>query len=128
MKQNLTFTEQAEEKAEIKAQIALYHRYYDVIHYGDLYRLITPFENQFRVAWEHVSEDKNEALVTVVVMRQNYDQFFMLRLKGIDKNKTYVDQETGKKYSGAYLMNAGLNLTHKPNGDGKSYRIHLIAE
>lgn len=117
-----------EEKEEIKAQIALYHRYYDVIHYGDLYRLITPFENEFKVAWEHVSEDKKEALVTVVYMRQAYDQFFMLRLKGLDPDTIYIDQETGKKYSGAYLMNAGLNLTHKPNGDGKSYRIHLIAE
>ena len=118
----------AEEKAEITAQIELYHKYYDVIHYGDLYRLITPFENQFRVAWEHVSEDKNEALLTVVQMRHPYDDFFMLRLKGLDPAKVYVDQESGKKYSGAYLMNAGLNLTYKPNGDGASYRVHLIAE
>ncbi len=58
-------------------------------------------------------------------MRKSYDQFFMLRLKGLDPEKTYIDQETGKKYSGAYLMNAGLNLTHKPNKDGASYRIHL---
>lgn len=113
---------------EIKSQIALYHKYYDVIHYGDLYRLITPFENEFRVAWQQVSEDKNEALVTVVYIKQAYDQFFMLRLKGLDKNKIYTDTETGKKYSGAYLMNAGLNLTHKGNGDGVSFRIHLVAE
>ena len=117
-----------EEKAEITAQIELYHKYYDVIHYGDLYRLITPFENEFRAAWEHVSEDKNEALVTVVQMRHPYDDFFILRLKGLDPQKVYVDQESGKKYSGAYLMNAGLNLTYKPNGDGASFRIHLIAE
>lgn len=117
-----------EEKEEIKAQVELYHRYYNVIHYGDLYRLITPFENEFKVAWEHVSEDKNEALVTVVQIKKAYEQFFMLRLKGLDTEKVYVDQESGKKYSGAYLMNAGLNLTHKPNGDGQSYRIHLIAE
>jgi alpha-galactosidase len=118
----------AEEKAEITSQIALYHQYYDVIHYGDLYRLITPFENQFRVAWEHVAEDKSEALVTVVNMRMPYDQFFMLRLKGLDPKKIYVDQETGKEYSGAFLMNAGLNLTHKPNKDGSSYRIYLLSK
>ena len=117
-----------EEKAEITAQIELYHKYYDVIHYGDLYRLITPFENEFRAAWEHVSEDKNEVLVTVVQMRHPYDDLFILRLKGLDPQKVYVDQESGKKYSGAYLMNAGLNLTYKPNGDGASFRIHLIAE
>ena len=61
-------------------------------------------------------------------MRHPYDDFFMLRLKGLDPAKVYVDQESGKKYSGAYLMNAGLNLTYKPNGDGASYRVHLIAE
>ncbi len=117
-----------EEIAEIKDQIALYHRYYDVIHYGDLYRLITPFENEFKVAWQHVSEDKNETLVTVVHIKNPYDSFFVLRLKGLDENKIYKDYETGKKYSGAYLMNAGLNLTHKPCGDGVSFRVHLIAE
>ncbi len=117
-----------EEIAEIKDQIALYHRYYDVIHYGDLYRLITPFENEFKVAWQHVSEDKNETLVTVVHIKNPYAPFFVLRLKGLDENKIYKDYETGKKYSGAYLMNAGLNLTHKPSGDGVSFRVHLIAE
>jgi alpha-galactosidase len=115
-----------EEKAEIKDQIALYHKYYDVIHYGDLYRLITPFENDFRVAWQFVSEDKSEALVTVVQMRQSYDPLFFLKLKGLDPEKIYEVQSTGNTYSGAYLMNAGLNLTHKPQGDGDSYIIHLI--
>ncbi len=117
-----------EEKEEIKAQIELYHRYYDVIHYGDLYRLITPFENEFHVAWEFVSEDKNEALVTVIEIKRAYDEFFLLKLKGLDPDKYYEDQETKKIYSGAYLMNAGLNLTHKGTGDGYSYRIHLVAK
>ena len=117
-----------EEKAEIKDQIAIYHKYYDVIHYGDLYRLITPFENEFHVAWEFVSEDKNEALVTVVEIKRVYDEFFMLRLKGLDPEKYYEIEETGDAFSGAYLMNAGLNLTHRPHGDGVSYRVHLIAK
>lgn len=114
-----------EEKAEIKEQVKEYHKYYDVIHYGELYRLITPFENEFKVAWEFVSEDKKEALVTVVNMRQPYDSLFFLKLKGLDSEKIYEIEETGEEYSGAYLMNAGLNLTHKPNGDGVSYLIHL---
>ena len=117
-----------EEKAEITDQIALYHKYYDVIHYGDLYRLITPFENEFHVAWEFVSEDKNEALVTVVEIKRVYDEFFILRLKGLDPEKYYEIEETGDIYSGAYLMNAGLNFTHRPHGDGVSYRVHLLAK
>ena len=117
-----------EEIAEIKEQVKEYHKYYNVIHYGELYRLITPFENEFKVAWEFVSEDKNEALVTVVQIKQAYDPFFMLRLQGLDKNKYYEIEETGEVYSGAFLMNAGLNLTHKPNGDGQSYLVHLTAK
>ncbi len=114
-----------EEKAEIKEQIKEYHKYYDVIHYGELYRLITPFENEFKVAWEFVSEDKKEALVTVVHIKLPYDDFFLLKLKGLDPEKIYEIEDTGETYSGAFLMNAGLNLTHRPKGDGISYLIHL---
>ena len=114
-----------EEKAEIKEQIKEYHKYYDVIHYGELYRLITPFENEFKVAWEFVSEDKKEALVTVVNIKLPYDNLFFLKLKGLDPEKIYEIEDTGETYSGAFLMNAGLNLTHKPAGDGISYLIHL---
>ena len=111
--------------AEIKEQVKEYHKYYDVIHYGELYRLITPFENEFKVAWEFVSEDKKEALVTVVNIKLPYDNLFFLKLKGLDPEKIYEVEDSGETYSGAYLMNAGLNLTHKPNGDGISYLIHL---
>ena len=114
-----------EEIAEIKEQVKEYHKYYDVIHFGELYRLITPFENEFKVAWEFVSEDKKEALVTVVHIKLPYDNLFFLKLKGLDPEKIYEIEDTGETYSGAFLMNAGLNLTHKPAGDGVSYLIHL---
>ncbi|MBE6800140.1 MAG: alpha-galactosidase [Ruminococcaceae bacterium] len=117
-----------EEIAEIKEQVKEYHKYYDVIHYGELYRLITPFENEFKVAWEFVSEDKKEALVTVVHIKLPYDDLFFLKLQGLDPEKIYEIEDTGETYSGAFLMNAGLNLTHRPKGDGISYLIHLTAK
>ena len=117
-----------EQIAEIKEQAKLYHKYYDVIHYGDLYRLITPFEDEFKVAWEFVSEDKNEALVTVVEMKRFYNDFFMLRLQGLDPEKIYEIEETGEEYSGALLMNAGVNLSTRRSFDGNSFRLHLIAK
>ena len=54
--------------------------------------------------------------------------FFILRLKGLDEGKMYMDTETGEVYSGALLMNAGINLTpgafgaadRQPNADGGS--------
>ena len=115
-----------EEDAElVRAQVAEYHKYYDLIHFGELYRLITPFENAFRAAWMFVSEDKSEALVTSVVMRQPYDDAFLLKLKGLDPEKYYRDEDTGEIYSGALLMNAGLCLTDTDNDDGDSFKKYF---
>lgn len=114
-----------EEIAEIKEQVKEYHKYYDVIHYGELYRLITPFENEYRAAWEFVSKDKSEALVTVVEIKRSFDNFFILKLSGLCPEKTYVIEETGEEFSGAFLMNAGVNLTRKPHNDHDSYLVYL---
>ncbi len=115
-----------EDEAElVKAQVAEYHKYYDVIHFGELYRLISPFEDNFRAAWMFVSEDKSEALVTSVVMRQPYEKVFCLKLKGLDTDKFYQDEETGEIYSGALLMNAGLCLTWTDDNDGTSFKKYF---
>lgn len=104
------------EKELVKKQIADFNRYNDVIQRGDLYRLITPTENPFHCAWEFVSSDRREALLTVVTMRQRETPFLILRLRGLDPEKYYRDAETGEIYSGALLMNAGINLTPRPDG------------
>ena len=114
-----------EEITEIKEQAKLYHKYYDVIHYGDLYRLETPFENHDRCAWQFVSEDKKEALVTVVQIKKVVHGFKMLKLQGLKANAIYKDEATGDTFSGAYLMNAGLNLYDILDNDGDSYLLHL---
>ncbi|MGN0636297.1 MAG: alpha-galactosidase [Acutalibacteraceae bacterium] len=109
----------------IRSQIAEYHKYYDLTHNGELYRLITPTENFFRCAWQLVSEDKSEALVTVVNIRRNPCQFFLLRLAGLDENAYYRIEETGEVYSGALLMHAGLNCTDTSNKDNTTFKIYL---
>ncbi len=116
----------SEEKiTEIKEQAKRYHKYYDVIHYGDLYRLESPFENWDRCAWQFVSEDKKEALVTAVQIKQDILGFKMLRLQGLKPDSIYKDEATGDTYSGAYLINAGLNLNDYLEKDGDSYILHL---
>ena len=118
-----------DEKALVKEQVKEYHKYYDLIHYGDLYRLIDPYFNHFRCAWSFVSPDKNEVLATVVTMRLDRDlPIFILKLKGLDPEKKYVEEATGKVYSGAYLMNAGINLTRKGLYDGESLKFYFKAQ
>ncbi len=109
----------------IKEQVSEYHKYYDLIRSGDLYRLISPWENDRRAAWMFVSEDKEEALLTSVVMRKPHDNAFFLRLRGLDPEKYYVDDTSGEVYSGALLMNAGISLTNYSNNDGDSFKIYF---
>ena len=105
-----------------------YHELYDVTHFGDLYRLVSPFEgDRSRSAWMQVSEDKREAVVTLVIIRTHQGQRQYLRLRGLDPAKKYRDVATEKVYSGALLMNAGLNL-NTVIGDAASILIHLVAE
>jgi alpha-galactosidase len=119
------FTE--EECEAVKAQCLEYHKLYDVIHYGELYRLITPYDgNCDAYAWEYVSEDKNEALLTYVLLLSRPRVRRQVRFKGLDPEKTYENQETGAKYKGSTLMNAGLNFVNF-EGDFNSLKIHLKA-
>ena len=59
----------AEERGQVKKQVDEYHKYYNLTHFGDLYRLKSPYEDGYRCAWSFVAEDKSEALATVVTMR-----------------------------------------------------------
>ncbi|WP_322198891.1 alpha-galactosidase [Acutalibacter intestini] len=117
-----------EQKNLAKAQIADYHKYYDLIHYGDLYRLTDPAQDRFFADWEFVSPDQSEALLTRVVMRKPDNFYQMLRLRGLDPHKTYMDQATGQRYSGALLMNAGVDLSTPYPGpaDGSCVMKHFI--
>ena len=119
-----------EEKDLIRKQTADYHRYYNIINRGDLYRLILPTDSYNGktgkcASWMYVSEDRSEALFTFVVIRTSVHPVYFVKLRGLDPNAVYVDQTTGKEYHGDTLMNAGLNLT-KNYRDGDSVVIHLI--
>lgn len=120
----------AEEKETVKQQVKDYHRFYDLIHSGDFYRLTAPTENAFLCEWEFVSADKNEALFTQVVMRMPDCRCRFVKLRGLDPEKYYEDTDTGEVYSGALLMHAGINLSweHIFVADGSSTVKHFVAK
>ncbi len=117
-----------EERGIVKEQVASYHKYYDLIHSGSLYRLICPWNNHFLCAWSFVAENKKEALVTVVRMRKEENKLLHLKLQGLDPDTIYTVEETGERYSGALLMYAGLEMSGKPCEDGESRCLHLTAD
>lgn len=110
-----------EDKEKVKEQVKNYHRYYNVIHFGDLYRIIAPTDDEFKCAWEYVAKDKSEALLTVVIKNRAPHDFLLIKMKGLDPEKMYRDATDGEIYSGALLMNAGINLTDGTLSAGRSF-------
>ena len=100
-----------EEKEVIKKQVAFFKEHYDLIQQGDYYRLTDPFQNGPYNAWEHVSPDRREALVSLVSGTVHASApFCTLRLKGLDPELTYQVNGEGA-YPGDVLMKAGWPLS-----------------
>lgn len=116
-----------EQKTLVKSQVAEYHAYYDLIRYGDLYRLVYPQENAFRAVWQIVSQDKSAALLTMVTMRAEGYPNVTVKLRGLDPQKRYLCQQTGEVLSGAAWMHAGVILTDMASSDGESVKLYFCA-
>ena len=104
--------------------IANYKRLSDVIWHGDLYRLISPYE-ETRAVLMYVNSEKNKAVMFSYTLNSRFGETFnRVKLQGLDPAKIYKIQEinvlaegrrfgpseSGKSYSGDYLMNIGLNI------------------
>lgn len=113
------------EKQETIELNKLYHEYYDLTHYGDLYRLISPNTNHYQASWMFVSSDKKEALLTFVVSAISPNELTYIKLKGLDENKYYYCKQTNQTYYGKFLLEVGLTLTfeHIYCGDGRIYHF-----
>ena len=121
-----------EEKEIVKKQVADYHKYYDLIHQGELYRLVTPTDNPYWCAWEIVAADGSEALVTIVNMRQQPRNGRFLRLRGLHPKTKYRCEAPGSMYDGKVQygdswMYAGLNLFPAQKTDGSSEQYYFSA-
>ena len=116
-----------EEKDKVVEQVAEYHKYYDLIRHGDLYRLMCPWDDHRFAVWQFVSQDKTEALVTKITMDNVWDHFQIVRLKGLDPHKTYHCPQLDLTCSGALLMNAGVNLTEVAPWEYQSEKLYFYA-
>ena len=112
-----------DEKKTVKAQIAAFHRYEDLIEQGDYYRL-DEGEKDY-TAWMFVSPDQGEALVSVVATRVRANAPFpFVRLQGLDPEKTYLREDTGERLTGVALTQGGISLPQFL-GDYPAVQIHL---
>ncbi len=97
-----------------KKQSDLFRKYYPLIFKGDYYRLTNPFEMGNMTAWQHVSKDRSESLLSVVVtnLTCNGPQEY-IRAKGLDPKAMYSINGSRDLISGSALMNAGLPINRE---------------
>ena len=105
--------------------IANYKRLSDVIWHGDLYRLLSPYDGN-RAVLMYVNNAKSKAVLFGYTLNARYGETFnRVCLQGLDPDKTYKVQEinisnegrrgpgmseSGRSYTGDYLMKVGLNV------------------
>jgi alpha-galactosidase len=110
--------------------IANDNRIKDIIYTGDLYRLISPYEEN-RAVMMYVSDAKNRAVLFGYTLNSRYGETLnLVKLQGLDPAKTYKVQEinvsnegrrgpgmggpgmslSGRTYTGDFLMKVGINV------------------
>ena len=93
-----------EVKREIAAQIAQYKSFEHLMREGDYYCLAAPYEYDYS-AYYYAAPDASELLLTVIEKAGNKKpKTKRLKLKAANPEKTYVDCQTKKQYSGAELQ------------------------
>lgn len=117
-----------EDRAMIPQQVAMYHKYNDLVRQGDYYRIASYSQNHMYDCWSVVSKDKKEVLVTFIqVMARPNHRSRRIYLKGLDTKAFYRIEGSEEVYAGDVLMYGGLNI-QSIFGDFKGQLIHLIAE
>ncbi|PSL20871.1 alpha-galactosidase [Chitinophaga ginsengisoli] len=113
-----------EELAFSQQAVGNYRRLYPVISHGDLYRLISPYDEN-RAVLMYVSNVKDKAVIFSYNLHTRYGESFPnVRLEGLDVTKQYKVEEintadgkasnwkeNGKVFTGDYLMKVGLPVS-----------------
>lgn len=110
------------EKEQCRKAIAEYKMIRPVVQFGDLYRLVSPYEGKGVASLMYSSERKDKAVFFWWKMANFYDEHpLRVKMDGLDPDKYYriteldrIDLEPlpfeGKKISGRFLMENGLEI------------------
>lgn len=111
-----------EEKAQTKKAISEYKEIRDVVQFGDLYRLLSPYDEKGAASLMYVTPEKDKAVFYWWKTRAFRNEILpRVTMKGLDPNKNYTIRELnridtkplsfeGKTYSGKFLMDNGLEI------------------
>ncbi|MGL5227181.1 MAG: alpha-galactosidase [Bacteroidales bacterium] len=119
-----------------KEAINTYNRIKNTIFTGDLYRILSPYENNVATL-NYVSPEKDKAVFYAYRLKSHISEVSpKYKMKGLDPDKKYKLNEINifpgegssisglqETYTGAYLMNSGLSL--RLNGDYDSVVLEV---
>ncbi|WP_165852475.1 alpha-galactosidase [Bacteroides sp. AF34-31BH] len=127
-----------EDKAFAKRAIAAYKKIRPVVQFGDLYRLVSPYDNKSVSSLMYVTPEKARAVFYVYKMSHFVDMVIPnVRMNGLDSQKMYrlVDLTAvkenkpcalhGKVISGKLLMEEGLVLKNLLKSEYSSLALEL---
>ncbi len=135
-----------EEKQLCRKAIEEYKRIRPVVQFGDIYRLLSPYEHKGLASLMYVSEPKDKAVFYWWKTEQFQNEHLpRVKMAGLDPARMYKVHELnridlkpldceGQTYSGDYLMNHGLEMPYTHNVDwGKKVNwssrvLELVAE
>ncbi len=135
-----------EEKDLCRKAIAEYKEIRPVVQFGDLYRLVSPYDGKNIASLMYCSPEKDKAVFYWWKLETFYNEHLpRVRMQGLDPDKSYrihelnrIDNEAlpyeDKVFTGKYLMENGLEMPlkhkvdyHKQN-DWSSRVLYLTAE
>ncbi len=115
-----------EDRAMISEQVAMYHKYNDLVRTGDYYRIASYSQNHMYDCYMVVAKDQSEALVTFIqVMGRANSHSRRILLKGLCPNKKYRIEGEDRTFLGSTLMQAGI-LVENMWGDYRGKLIHVV--
>lgn len=113
-----------EEKHEIREQISEYKKYASLVQSGLYFRLTNPFEREVG-AWEFISEDASEVLVSAVMLEVHGNMTVnYIRLKGLTTGCMYQEEKSGNIYPSDALMETGIPLPVEM-GEYHAYQMYF---
>lgn len=136
----------AQEKDMCRRAIAEYKEIRPVVQFGDIYRLASPYDGKNFASMMYCSEDKSKAVFYWWKLETFFDEHLpKVTMAGLDPSKLYLVRELnridsmplpyeGKKFSGRFLMETGLeipythNVEKKDRNDWSSRVLYLVAE
>lgn len=134
------------EKEMCRNAIAEYKEIRPVVQFGDIYRLVSPYDGHNMASMMYCSEDKSKAVFYWWKLETFYDEHLpRVRMAGLDPDRMYkvhelnrIDKKPlsfeGKSFSGRFLMQNGLEIPFKHNvdngerNDWSSRVLYLTAE